>query len=40
VALLKFLKQNYAAIPRTALRYAIERLPEARRKRILAGVFE
>ena len=39
-ALLKFLKQNYAAIPRTALRYAIERLPEARRKRILAGVFE
>ena len=39
-ALLKFLKQNYTAIPRTALRYAIERLPEAQRKRILAGVFE
>jgi 3-methyladenine DNA glycosylase AlkD len=39
-ALLNFLKQNYAAISRTALRYAIERLPEARRKRVLAGVFE
>jgi 3-methyladenine DNA glycosylase AlkD len=39
-ALLMFLKQNYAAIPRTALRYAIERLPEAQRKRVLAGVFE
>ena len=38
-ALLQFLKQNYAAIPRTELRYAIERLPEAQRKRILAGVF-
>lgn len=39
-ALLTFLKQNYRAIPRTALRYAIERLPEAQRKRVLAGVFE
>ncbi len=38
-ALLRFLEENYPAIPRTALRYAIERLPEARRKRILAGVF-
>jgi 3-methyladenine DNA glycosylase AlkD len=38
--LLKFLRQNYAAIPRTALRYAIERLPGAQRKRVLAGVFE
>jgi 3-methyladenine DNA glycosylase AlkD len=39
-ALLKFLKQNYAAIPRTALRYAIERLPRTQRKRILAGEFK
>jgi 3-methyladenine DNA glycosylase AlkD len=36
-ALLKFLKENYAALPRTTLRYAIERLPAARRKRILSG---
>jgi len=39
-ALLKFLKQNYRAMPRTSLRYAIERLPEAQRNRVLAGVFE
>jgi 3-methyladenine DNA glycosylase AlkD len=39
-ALLEFLKQNHAALPRTSLRYAIERFPEAQRKRILAGVFE
>jgi 3-methyladenine DNA glycosylase AlkD len=39
-ALLKFLKENYSAMPRTALRYAIERLPEAQRKRVLAGVFQ
>ena len=39
LALLKFLKQNYAAIPRTALRYAIERFPPERRKKILAGVL-
>src|SRR5256885_4907849 len=31
-ALLVFLKSNYSAIPRTALRYAIEHLPEAERK--------
>jgi 3-methyladenine DNA glycosylase AlkD len=37
--LLRFLKQNYAAAPRTALRYAIERFPEAQRKRLLGGVF-
>jgi hypothetical protein len=33
--LLAFLQSNYSAIPRTALRYAIERLPEAERKRAL-----
>ena len=38
-ALLNFLEENYAALPRTALRYAIERLPEAQRKRILKGIF-
>jgi len=38
-ALLDFLKRNYAAMPRTALRYAIERLPEAQRKRALKGDF-
>jgi 3-methyladenine DNA glycosylase AlkD len=38
-ALLSFLKKNYAAMPRTALRYAIERLSEHQRKQALTGVF-
>jgi 3-methyladenine DNA glycosylase AlkD len=38
-ALLRFLKQNYDALPRTTLRYAIERFPVTQRKRMLAGVF-
>jgi 3-methyladenine DNA glycosylase AlkD len=38
-AQLNFLEENYAAMPRTALRYAIERLPQAQRKRILKGLF-
>lgn len=38
-ALLEFLKRNYARMPRTAVRYAIERLPEPRRKRVLQGIF-
>jgi 3-methyladenine DNA glycosylase AlkD len=38
-ALLAFLKQHYASIPRTTLRYAIERFPQPQRKRMLAGKF-
>ncbi len=34
-----FLKRNYSRMPRTALRYAIEHLPEAQRKRALRGIF-
>jgi 3-methyladenine DNA glycosylase AlkD len=36
-ALLRFLKENYSALPRTTLRYAIERFPAGQRKRLLAG---
>jgi 3-methyladenine DNA glycosylase AlkD len=36
-ALLRFLRENYSALPRTTLRYAIERFPAAERKRLLAG---
>jgi len=35
-ALLQFVEQNYTALPRTALRYAIERFPASQRKRILS----
>src|SRR5689334_8304603 len=35
--LLRFLKANYAKLPRTTLRYAIERFPEAQRKRLLSS---
>jgi 3-methyladenine DNA glycosylase AlkD len=34
-----FLKRHYSRLPRTALRYAIEHLPEHRRKRTLKGLF-
>jgi len=38
-ALLRFLRANYESMPRTTLRYAIERFPRAQRKRVLAGNF-
>jgi 3-methyladenine DNA glycosylase AlkD len=34
-----FLQTHYAALPRTALRYAIERFPEAKRRAYLRGEF-
>jgi hypothetical protein len=37
--LMGFLKRNYSRMPRTALRYAVEHLPEAQRKRVLKGLF-
>ena len=38
--LVQFLKTHYSAMPRTTLRYAIERMPEAVRKRQLRGEFD
>lgn len=34
-----FLQKNYSALPRTTLRYAIERFPETKRKSYLTGKF-
>jgi 3-methyladenine DNA glycosylase AlkD len=36
-ALLRFLREHYLSVPRTALRYAIEHFPPEARKRMLAG---
>jgi len=38
-ALLKFLRKHYPKLPRTTLRYAIERFPPDQRTRMLAGEF-
>jgi len=35
-----FLREHYASIPRTSLRYAIERHAETERKNILKGIFK
>jgi 3-methyladenine DNA glycosylase AlkD len=37
--LARFLKRHYKRMPRTALRYAIERFPEERRREMLQGRF-
>ncbi len=38
-ALLRFLSRHYARLPRTTLRYAIERFPPEQRRQMLRGVF-
>jgi len=36
----RFLKEHYAELPRTSLRYAIERHEESERQQILKGIFK
>ena len=38
--LLLFIKDNYKKIPRTTLRYSIERMEETKRKNILKGIIQ
>jgi 3-methyladenine DNA glycosylase AlkD len=38
-ALLRFLRKHYARLPRTTLRYAIERFTPEQRERMLQGIF-
>jgi 3-methyladenine DNA glycosylase AlkD len=38
--LVHFIKTHYSKMPRTTLRYAIERMPEAARRRHLNGEFD
>ncbi len=40
VELVEFLREHYSQMPRTALRYAIERFPAEERQRILRGQFD
>lgn len=37
--LLAYLKKNHRKMPRTMLRYAIEKFPESKRKQMLKGIF-
>jgi len=37
--MIAFLRRHYSRMPRTALRYAIEHLPEVQRKKALKGLF-
>ena len=37
--LMRFLKRNYLQVPRTTLRYAVEHLPGAERKKALRGTL-
>ncbi|HZS55608.1 MAG TPA: DNA alkylation repair protein [Bryobacteraceae bacterium] len=38
--LLRFLRKHYKRLPRTTLRYAIERFPAEQRERMLQGIFD
>lgn len=38
-ALIAFLKKHYSSIPRTALRYSIEKFPPSKRQQYLKGAF-